>query len=190
MQQISVACPRCKNVEQGPFGTSCQCGFTIRDLSGQSTNPWIVNKDQQHHELLTEGAVSLFGKKYNASFTYNGIVMLEDLVRFTITYGSRTTIPSIRGAHPTEIILAFVPEVIGSGTSVFEPGLVPCSGIVLMSPGSMNHGHSFPALQQYVNDTFSSLGNTCKSCGKQIDFGQPFCVECYYLHNIDWRELI
>ena len=190
MRQILVACPRCKKVAPGPFGNSCHCGFTIDDLSGKSTEQWIIGKDKQHRELLTYGTVTLFKKEYNASFTHDGIVKLTELVRFCITFGSRTTVNSAHGGHPTDIILAFVPEVIGSGTSIIERGLVPCSGIVLMSPGSMNHGHSFPALQSYVTNTFASLKDACKECGKPTDFGQPFCADCYTQHTIDWLTLI
>lgn len=191
MQQILVPCPRCQKVAPGPFGHTCpDCGFTIDDLSGQSTEPWIIKKDQQHRELLTSGTVSLFKKQYNASFTHNGVAMLPDLVRFGITYGSRTTITSMHGGHPTDIILAFVPEVIGSGMSIFQAGLVPCSGVMMMSPGSMNHGHSFPTLQQYVASAFGALKDKCKECGDPTDFGQPFCGVCYARYKLDWTKLI
>ncbi len=194
MQPIHVRCPRCERVSTGPFGHSCQgagCGFTIDDLSGQSTQQWIISKDQQHRELLSTGRVSLFNKKYNASFDYNGVAKLTDLVRFAITYGSRTTIPRCHGTETTAVILAFVPEIIGSGLSIYDKGLLPCSGVVLMSAGSYGHGHSYPALQRYVTQEFGSLKDVCKACGNaQTDFGQPFCPRCYYDHQINWTHII
>jgi hypothetical protein len=194
MQPIQVHCPRCGHESSGPFGHSCQgtgCGFTIDDLSGQSTQQWIAKKDQEHLELLTTGSVSLFGKEYNTSFDYNGVAKLTDLVRFAITYGSRTTVSACRNTKTTSLILAFVPEIIGSGLSIYHSGLLPCSGLVLMSAGSYGHGHSYPVLQTYVTSEFGSLKDVCKACGKaQTDFGQPFCHKCYCDHQINWMNTI
>jgi hypothetical protein len=192
MKPPTFTCPRCKRQFPGPFGYTCPdpaCGFNLDDLTGQSTKQWIVRKDQKHRELLTSGTVTLFGD-YNASFDYNGDAKLTDLVRFTLTFGDWAKVPAGRGRFTNDVIISFVPEVIGSGTSIFQPGLVPCSGVCLMSPGSLNWGHSYPALDSYVQNIFGHLPSRCKLCGAATGFAMPVCDACYRKNSFDWLALL
>jgi hypothetical protein len=112
------------------------------------------------------------------------------IVRFTLTYGDKTTLQAARGNHQNQIVIAYIPERIGSGTAVHFPGTVPCSGICLISPQSDNYGHSFPVIDEWVQNTFSGRQSSCRICGQVTDFAQPICSTCYSEQHFDWRNYL
>jgi hypothetical protein len=132
----------------------------------------------------------LYGKQYNASFNYNGVAKLEDMVRFTITYGDKAIIKDSRGIYDNEVMLAYFPEVLGSGSAVQYHQMVPCSGLMLMSPGSFDYSHAFPVIDDWVQATFPNWQSVCRLCGKPTDFGQPVCTDCYTSGNNQWTLLL
>ena len=150
-------CPSCKEIIAGPFRLECpHCLFNIRGLVGQGTSDFQRRKWDQHTDILQGRDVHLYDKDFNASFDYNGHVLMTDLVRFTISYGDRAELPSPRGNHYNPVILAYIPEIIGSGTAIHYTGTVPCSGVCLISPQSVDYSHSFPVIGmcQHKWDTF------------------------------------
>lgn len=185
----SIPCPNCANHVPLPFPPTCpHCSFTIDGLTGKGTSSFQKKKDSQHRDLLYGRNVDLYKKQFNASFDFYGEAELPDLVRFSISYGDRTIVPSTHGSHPTELIVSYIPSVIGSGASIYGPGLLPCSGICLMSPASTGYAHSFPFLDDYVRSKFSGLSSTCRSCGDPTGFAQPFCTKCYQTKSLDWKS--
>jgi hypothetical protein len=96
-----------------------------------------------------------------------------------LTYGDWATVPAGRGRYTNDVVIVFVPEVIGSGTSIFQAGPVPCSGVCLMSPASLDWGHSYPALASYVQETFGHLLSKCKLYGTATPFAVPVCDDCF-----------
>ncbi len=185
----STTCPSCHASVPVPFPTQCPCcPFTIDGLAGMGSSSFQVTKDQQHRDLLSGRNVSLYKKQFNASFDYYGDAELPDLVRFAISYGDRTTVKSSHGNHPTQLIVSYIPSIIGSGTSIYAPGNLPCSGICLMSPASANFSHSFPVLDDYVRSMSSGLIGTCRECGATNGFAQPFCSACYLKKSFDWKN--
>lgn len=182
-------CPSCNASVSAPFPTHCPyCAFNIDGLAGLGTSSFQARKDQQHRDLLFGRNVSLYNKQFNASFDYYGIAELPDIVRFAISYGDRTTVLSTHGNHPTPLIVSYIPAVIGSGTSIYNPGNLPCSGICLMSPASVNYSHSFPVLDDYVRTAFNGLSGACRACGVATGFAQPFCSVCYQQQSFDWKK--
>jgi hypothetical protein len=165
------------------------CGFSIDHLTGKVTSQLQTNKWKKHSELLHSSNVSLFKKRWNASFTHNGIANVGELVRFTISYGERTTVKT--RMHDTKLIFAYIPEIVGSGTSIFTPGLVPCSGMCLLSPGSIDYGHPYPVLDEWVKHTFVyRRASNCRYCNQPTSFGEVICVNCYSSRGGDWRNFI
>lgn len=187
---ITYDCPKCKGAIQGPFPpTGHNCGFNILGLAGIGTSSFQQKKWNQHTGILYGRNVSLYGKEFNASFDYNGYAQLKDLVQFTIMYGDRAQLPSTHGNHTNDVILSYVPEVIGSGTSIHSPGNVPCSGLCLISPGSSQYAHSFPVLDEWVQQQLNGHSSSCRICGGATSFAQPICAQCYRQHG-DWRLLV
>lgn len=184
-------CPRCKKTIKGVFPSICpECGFTIDDLAGRGTSSFQQKNWQQHTELLYGGTISLFGKEYNASFDYKGVAKLDEMVRFTITYGDRALINDSRGINQNPIIVSYFPEPIGSGTAIHYHQLVACSGLMLISPHSFDYAHAFPVIDDWMKATFPGWKSNCKLCGTETDFGQPICAKCYNNGNNQWTELL
>lgn len=190
MMQQNATCPDCRNPVRLPFPSQCpHCDFNIAGLAGRGTSAFQARKYTQHTDILFGRNIELYGKQYNASFDYNGSASLDDLVRFTLSYGDRATIQPANRPFSTEYIVAYVPEVIGSGTSIIDAGPTPCSGVALISPASEEFSHSFPVIDTFVESTFGNRSGSCKSCGTPVGFGFPFCQACYF--NIgDWHTLL
>jgi len=185
-----VGCPKCKNLVDIPFGYYCpNCDFNIDALTGKTTSSFQAIKWNEHTDILQGRDIELYGKEFNASFDYNGFTKLEDLIRFTITYGDRGKIQSQRGNNENDIIVGFIPEIIGSGTAIYVNSEVPCSGVVIISPQSEMYAHSFPAIDQWINNKFLGHIGCCKLCGKEMPFGHTICNECYEKYN-NWLKLI
>jgi len=192
LSAIKSSCPRCSVELAGPFPVTCpNCGFSIDGLTGKGTTDFQIKKWKKHTDLLQGRAIQLSsGVTYNASFDYNGVAKLDDIVRFAIAYGDRAVIPSPRGKYNNPIIIAYIPEQIGTGTAIHFPGTVPCSGICLISPHSHTYAHSFPVIDEWVDSEFKGYTTNCRICNKQTSFAQPVCLDCYSDFNSDWRNLI
>src|SRR5262249_45219284 len=134
--------------------------------------------------------LGLYGKTHNASFDYNGLANLEDVLRFTVTFGDRATLLSSRGNHQNRVIITYIPEPIGSGTSICNPGSVPCSGVCLISPQSPTWSHTFPVMDDWVRQEFAGQTSACRFCGRQTGFAQPICALCYAANNGDWLSFL
>ena len=185
-----VKCPKCKVLVQVPFGYNCpNCDFNIDALSGKTTSSFQKRKWNEHTDIIQGRDIQLYGKEYNASFDYNGIEKLEDLIRFTITYGDREQFKSKRGNYNNDIIIGFIPEIIGSGTAIYVNSEVACSGVVIISPQSEIYAHSFPAMDQWIDNKFLGQHGFCKLCGNKMPFGHPICKGCYEKNN-NWLKLI
>ncbi len=184
-------CPQCNGWVDGIFPTQCPfCSLNINTLSGSATSNFANNKWQQHTTLLSGTTVPLFGKTFNASFDYNGLAKLTDLLQFALTYGDRTTIPDSRGINNNLIIVAYTPEVIGSGSAIHYPALVPCSGVMVMSPNSQIYAHSFPVIDEWVQNTIPIQTSFCRICASETGFGVPVCNNCYIENDWDWQKLL
>jgi hypothetical protein len=189
----SVQCPICKTSLQGPFPLDgCSCGFNLSGLAGSGTSSFQKKKDPEHRDIVCGRGIGLYGKAINTSFDYYGEANLVQIVGYALTYGERRTIMSVHGGHPTEVIVSFIPDVIGSGVKKGTPGLVQaCSGICLMSPDSTaGHDHSFAALDDWVSAKFQGAVSKCFWCGKSTSFGFRTCEQCFLKNGNDWRKLI
>jgi len=183
-------CPKCNTTLVAPFLVACPaCGFTLGHLLGQPS-PEGEAKQLKHNELLTSGSISLYGGELNASFDYYGFLSLPDLVRYTVSYGHHATVPSPRGHHHNPVVVAYVPEIIGSGVSRYSTDYNPCSGLCIISPGSERWGHPFPVLEQWVQQQFPGVQGTCAVCGANTPFGHTLCHEHYANLTGDWRKLL
>lgn len=190
MHQTNVSCPACQKSVSLPFPSRCPyCAFNIDGLAGRGTSSFQTGKYLQHGDILQGRNIGLYGKQFNASFDYNGSASLDDLVRFALSFGDRATVQPRNRPYITDYVVAYVPEIIGSGTSVINTGPIPCSGVALISPASVDYSHSFPVIDTFVQSTFANHKGSCKSCGATVSFGFPFCGTCYLLYG-DWRKLI
>lgn len=181
-------CPQCRAALSGPFNGCGSCGYSFGHLV-TPTSPAAQRKMADHTQLLTRGTISLGGRpECNASFDYYGVTNLTDLVRFTITYGHRASVSSGPGRLPSDVIAAFIPEIIGSGVSRYTTDYQPCSGLCLISPASMNWGHPFPMLDQWVATKFAGQTGICFRCRTTTPFAQPICAKCYGEIAHDWRK--
>jgi hypothetical protein len=182
-------CPACNHEVQGAFPAQCpNCPFNVKALAGQGTSSFQKKNWNQHADILYGRNVGLYGKRFNTSFDHNGQAALDDLVRFTITYGDRVNVPTRNNQTPA--IVAYIPDIIGSGTSIHNPGLVPCSGIVLMSPHSTDYAHAYPMLDQWLQTAFPNVVSHCRVCGAATTVGQPVCAACYVDLGLDWQTLL
>jgi hypothetical protein len=162
------------------------CNFTTDHLL-TSLSPQALLKMQKHTELVG-GSISLHGNHFNASYDYYGILSLPQLIRYAVSYGHRSSIPSSRGSHRNNVIVAYVPEIIGSGRSIYNDDYLACSGVCIISPNNISHGHSFPVLDQWVEQIFCGIGGTCFRCGTSTPFGHPLCSICFGEDGSDWRK--
>ena len=192
MFSIQTSCPKCGYSFIGPFPSRCpNCPFDISALAGRGTTSFQMRKWNKHTDLLQGRDIQIQpGEIYNASFDYNGQANLDDLVRFTITFGDRTSLPSSRGNYLNPIIVAYTPEQIGAGTAIHFPGTVPCSGICLISPQSENYAHSFPVIDDWVQKTFAGTTSHCRVCNAITFFGQSICANCYGKYDRGWKTFL
>jgi hypothetical protein len=189
---ITTSCPKCRNSISGPFPDQCPyCTFNLSALVGQGTTSYQVTKWNKHSDLLQGRNIQLSsGEIYNASFDFNGYAKLDDIVRFTITYGDRTTLPAPHGGYENPVIISYIPEQLGAGTAIHFPGTVPCSGICLVSPQSDIYAHSFPVIDEWTQVTFPGASSSCRFCNSSTAFGQPICEKCYAERGSDWKNFL
>jgi hypothetical protein len=166
------------------------CSFDIDHLIGVGLTPFQQEKWNEHRELLYGGTLTLHGKPYNASFNHNGEAKIELLTRFVISYGHEGNLPSPHGGYINAVRVAYVPEIVGSGASVETVDNVPVSGLCIISPQSVEFGHSFPAMTSWVSGTFGNEPAYCKFCGRPTQFGLVICDACYSNGYNDWTVLL
>ena len=189
--QVNPACPMCGGTVNGVFPVQCPyCPFNRTILATGGVTHWQRTKWSEHTDIIVGRNVQLYGKPYNASFDYNGATKLEDVLRFGITFGDRIILPSSRGPHTNPGIIAYIPETIGSGTSIYSPDLVPCSDLFLMSPHNLQWSHAFPVLDDWIRQYYGGRTSTCRVCGAQTGFAQPVCAQCYSANNGDWQSFL
>jgi hypothetical protein len=172
--------------------TCPDCGFSLEHLAGKRLSGFQQEKREKHSDLLLGREIRLHGTDYNASFDSYGDANLEDLVRFALSYGHRAKLPSKGGRAENEVVLAFIPEVIGSGVSKYDISYdpVPCSGVGILSPASETYGHGFPTLDAWVNEVFTQEKGFCVGCGAPTAFGHSICYECYAGKGGDWKNFV
>jgi hypothetical protein len=190
---IPCLCVKCHSKLEAPFPRECpRCGFSLDHLYGKKLSDFQKNKRKKHTDLLSGRKIQLHGSTYNASFDNYGDASLEDLVRFTISYGHLAKLPSKGGRGENELVVAFIPETIGSGVSIYDTTYapVPCSGVGIISPASETYGHGFPILDDWLHLTFKTEKGDCVSCGTPTAFGHPFCNKCYDANGLDWRNFL
>src|SRR2546427_5426457 len=110
-EPISCLCVRCYAKLPAPFPEVCpHCGFGLEHLAGKKLSDFQKHKREKHTDLLLGRKIQLYDGSYNASFDNYGDANLEDLIRFTISYGHHAKLPSKGGRRENEIIVAFIPE--------------------------------------------------------------------------------
>jgi len=191
LSAFRTSCPSCGGTVAGVFPASCpHCPFTIDALAGRGTSQFQRIKWGEHSDILAGRAIQLYGKTMNASFDFRGQAALDDLVRFTLTFGDRASLPT-RDGHANPVIVSFIPKPIGAGTVLYQAGTVPCSGICIVSAHSIQYGHSFPVIGPWVQQKFQrSPGLGCRICSSPTSFAQPVCDRCYTTIGGDWMRLV
>ena len=167
----------------------CLCDYS--SLLNPSA-PEAIEKKEKHFEMVLHGTLSLGDGpgRFNASFDHNGAASQEKIVRFVAAFGHRESISSGPGREPSEAIVSYLPEVIGSGVSKFWSGEIPCSGVCIISPASPVWGHLFPAMDNWIKHRDSGTERVCIRCPNFVSFGHPFCATCYAELGSDWRTFI
>lgn len=189
----TVCCPICSTTQPGPFPRAgCSCGFSLSGLAGYGTSQFQLKKDPQHRDILFGRDIQLNKKPFNTSFDYYGAANLVDIVDYALTYGDKRTIQSLHGGHNTEVIVSYIPDIIGSGLSKFHNSTVSaCSGVCLMSPESINgYDHSFAVLDRWVTTKFAGESSCCRFCSKSTPFGIGVCTECFSKNGNRWQNFI
>jgi hypothetical protein len=192
-ESIHCLCVGCRRKLDAPFPEVCpHCGFSIEHLAGKKLSDFQKQKKDKHSDLLLGREIQLHGSNYNASFDNYGDASLEDLMRFTMSYGHHARLPRKGGRPENEIVVAFIPDIIGSGVSIYDVTYAPvaCSGVAIISPASETYGHGFPALDDWVRDNFKTENGSCVSCRTQTTFGHPLCHKCYESKGLDWRNFL
>lgn len=183
------SCPRCGKRINGVFPISCpECGLSTENIATMGTTDFQRRKLDEHTDLLYGREIGFYGKKFNASFDYNGYTNLQNLVRYAITYGVRLSIPN-RGAY-SSAILAYCPAILGTGTAMGKDKQVPCTGVCIVSPQSDQWGHTFPVIDDWVNRNYGMLASTCTICGASTHIGVPICERCYSQSTGGWEEMM
>jgi hypothetical protein len=188
---LDVPCPVCQALVPAPFPYSCpHCFATFDGLLGSGTSAFQTKNSREHRDLLYGQNVQLYrGREYNCSFDHYGEANLPDLVQYTLSYGHRTTVPSNHGNVPTVMIAAYIPDIIGSGVSKYNTaGPLPASGVMLVSPASLNYAHSFPVLDDYMQHKFATAPGGCSLCKKPTGFGHGICADCYAKRSGSWLD--
>lgn len=184
-------CPSCEAKHPAPFRSACpSCGFSVAHLAGQSLSDFQNGKWDKHTELLRGQNISLHSGDYNASFDHVGSGSLGELVRFALSYGHESEVPANRGPHVNPVRIAYIPQVIGSGISAYTSTPIACSGVCIISPGSLEYGHAYPVLNQWVQEEFAGKSGQCAFCGTPTAFGHPICQKCYEDRDGDWTKLL
>lgn len=186
-------CPKCQNAVDVPFPQACPyCGFSLDHLTGKKLSDFQKGKKDKHGDLLYGRNISLRGSEFNASFDSYGDANLEDIVRFAMSYGHRILLPGKAGRASCPLVVGFIPNVVGSGISVYDKGYEPvaCSGVAVVSPQSEIYGHPIPALDAWVDKMFAGKTGYCGSCGDSTPFGHPICAKCYAKNGQDWRHFL
>jgi hypothetical protein len=167
------------------------CNFDIEHLDGKNLSQWQQRKWFEHTELLHGSNVNLHGKDWNCSFDIVGYTNIHDIVIYTINYGHKTILPNQSGKIQNVVIFSFIPEIIGAGLSPYcTSGAQPCSGCCIISPQSINYGHPFPILYDWVTNNFSAESTFCKICGIPTSLGITVCSNCYAENLHDWTNLL
>lgn len=193
MHPITTMCPRCGGAITGPFPTHCPyCPFTLDPLIGRGTTAYQKQQWDKHTDILQGRDIRLGDGPggYNASFDFNGSASLIDIVRYTLIWGERVSLPKPGRPHPTEYIVAYLREPLGAGTAIRFPGTVACSGIALVSPKSSDWGHPHPYIDEWLQQTFSGRTSLCRLCHTPTPFGVTICDACYAQNGSHWINLI
>jgi hypothetical protein len=186
-------CFNCGAQFKHPIHFPCpNCRIDIGHLDGTQTSSFQIRKWSEHLDLVAGRSINLYGKDWSCSFDSVGYSKITDIVEFTLNFGQKLQLPATRGLHINDVYLAFIPEVIGSGISTNYATLdtMPCSGTCIISPQSIDFGHPFPVLYDWVNSTWNHTSNNCKSCGRPTHIGQPFCWDCYNHQGGDWSNFL
>ena len=167
----------------------CMCDYSHL-VAPTSTE--AIEKKEKHSEIVTHGTVSLGDGpgRFNASFDHNGVASQDKIVRFVAAFGHRDTISSGPGRTPSNVIVSYLPEVIGSGVSNFWTGERQCSGVCIILPASPVWGHLFPVMDDWIRGKDSGTARSCVRCSNRVPFGQPFCSNCYAEQGSDWRTFV
>lgn len=183
-------CYRCQAKLEAPIKEVCpSCGFSLDHLVGKRLSDFQFENWEKHTDLLRGRDIDLYGGVFNASFDNYGDSSIEDLVRYTLSYGHRSKLPSRGGRHQNDVAVAFIPNIIGSGVSIYnQSGPAPCSGVCIISPVSQTYGHPFPVLDDWLHATFPKEVGGCASCGAATPFGHSICSRCYAARGGDWRK--
>ena len=188
--EYQYTCPSCSTILYQPFDGCPACGFTTDHLV-HPISPEAKKKMLDHTQLLVRDTVELGGRPaFNASFDYYGHANLDELVRYTVTFGHRTEVSSGPGRQPCSVIAAYIPEVIGSGISRYSEDYMPCSGVCIISPTSAKWGHPFPMLDQFVDSKMGSESSVCFRCGSTTPVAHPVCINCYGELGNDWKSCL
>jgi hypothetical protein len=183
-------CPKCGHQLSVPFNSPCpSCGLWIEHLIGLTGNSFQRARWSDHTTLITGNNVNLGTKDYNASFNYIGVGNIDDLVKFTMLFGHDATLTNGRGIA-TLYRVAYLTEIVGSGSSIYFPGLAPCSGVCVISPNSEDYGHTYPILSGWVASRFGHVFGTCRICGCQTPFAIIICSACSSGLNFDWNKML
>jgi hypothetical protein len=182
-------CPKCNRNHGFVFPESCSCGFNLTGLIGLGTSSFQVEKFKQHTDLLYGTDINLYGKDLNCSFTTTGFSDLFMITRFALTFGERAELPSRSGRFHNDVVVCYIPEIIGYGTTPTFGTSIPVSGCCLISPASETYAHSFPAFNIWIGSSFDSKTSNCRSCGNNVPFAEPFCSSCLPKYRPDWRSM-
>ena len=168
------------------------CGVDLSHLNGATSSSFQTRKWGEHLDLLSGANVDLHGKEWNCSFDISGYGKISDIVEFTLNYGQKLYLPANRGNHVNEVYLAFIPEIIGSGVSTHYATLQtePCSGCCVISPTSLNYGHPFPILYDWVSQQWPTTGATCHFCNRTTHVGLTICWDCYQKNGGNWTTFL
>ena len=188
---MTFSCYNCGKTSPSPIHYPCStCGVDVSHLDGTSLSTWNQRKWGHHTALLSGSYIPLHGKDWNCSFDIVGYSKIPKIVEYTLNYGQEFTLTH-RG-HTNSVYLTFIPEIIGSGVSKHYATLDshPVSGCCIISPKSVQYGHPFPILHDWVTNTFAGQTSQCRLCSEPTQLGITVCWRCYGQHGNDWTKLL
>lgn len=188
-----IKCFNCSYTSSSPFHYPCpSCRISLDHLDRTTESGPQRSKWDEHLDLIYGRSISLYGKDCNCSYDSIGYAKIRHIVEFTAHYGQKLRLPANRGPHINDVLVAFIPEIIGSGISNHYPTLDnhPSSGCCIISPLSITYGHSFPVLYDWIIQKWPSTTYLCKKCNKPTHIGLPFCSECYSKYGGDWTKFL
>lgn len=188
---MSFSCYNCGHTSGSPISYPCSnCGIDVSHLDGTSLSTWNQRKWSEHTSLLTGAYIPLHGKEWNCSFDLVGYSKISKIVEYTLNYGQWFSLPHRGNTNP--VCLTFIPEIIGSGVSTHYATLdsQPVSGCCIISPKSLQYGHPFPVLYDWVSTTFAGQSSSCRLCGTATQVGLTVCWNCYSKNDNDWTKLL